>query len=88
MIGTIGTAAKRRTAVARSITVSIRRDHRSERFQHVARHSVRSVCKVRRAHSVLWLTPSAEAKTLGVQAGVSQTCFVSPNPTYAGLGTA
>ena len=38
MIGTIGTAAKRRTAVARSIA-----DHRSERFQHAARHSVRRV---------------------------------------------
>ena len=43
MIGTIGTAAKRRTAVARSIAVSIERDHRSERFQYVARHSVRRV---------------------------------------------
>jgi hypothetical protein len=86
MIGTIGTAAKRRTAVARSIAVSIERYHRSERLQHVAQFA--QCPRVRRARSVLWLTDSAEAKSLGVQAGVSQTLNSRTRPTYNSLEAA
>ena len=67
MIGTIGTAAKRRNAVARSIAVSVQGYHRSDRFQHVARHSVRKCRRVRRARFVLWLTPSAAATNRGAK---------------------
>ena len=57
----------------------MQRYHRSERFQRVARHSVRRVA-VSGEHTLFWLTDSAEAKTLDTQAGVPRTYFPNREP--------
>ena len=95
MIGTIGTAAKRRTAV-RDAASHVDRcgalPSHSIMASHVAKNSVRTIvaeCQVSgEHHSVLWLTPSVEAKTSGIEASVSKSVRACSDPSMTARGAA
>ena len=100
MIGTIGSAAKRRTAGSRTDARGTARGmRRTAAHSIMLAHTVFSVCRgttvrvdgvvLRSSESSalqgfgeLWLTPSAEAKLLDIEAGVSWAYAVGSKSTY------